>query len=70
MNDYIIKLEKNKKLLFELIYNLKLVKLKILKIYIKINLANNFIQLFKSPIRASILFKWKLDRSLCLCIDF
>ena len=42
-NNYIIKLEKDKKLFYSLIYNLKLIKLKILKNYIKINLVNRFI---------------------------
>ena len=43
INDHIIKLEKSKQLLFNSIYNLKLVKLETLKTYIEINLANNFI---------------------------
>ena len=41
--DYAIELKKDKQLFFKLIYSLKLVKLKILKTYIKTNLANNFI---------------------------
>ena len=43
INNYAIKLKKSKQLLFRLIYSLELVELKILKIYIKINLANGFI---------------------------
>ena len=43
MNNYVIKLEKDKQPLFGLIYSLELVELKTLKIYIKINLANSFI---------------------------
>ena len=43
INEYAIKLEKNKQLLFEFIYSLKLVKLETLKIYIKLNLVNSFI---------------------------
>ena len=43
INDYIIKLKKIKQLLFSLIYSLKPTDLKMLNIYIKINLANNFI---------------------------
>lgn len=46
-NDYIIRLEKNKLPFFKSIYSLKLIKLKILKIYIKTKLANSFIQTFK-----------------------
>ena len=37
INNYIIKLDKNKQLFFKLIYSLELIKLKILKVYIKIN---------------------------------
>ena len=54
INDYIINLKKDKQLFLEFIYNLKLMKLKMLKIYIKINLANNFIELSKSLIKILI----------------
>ena len=43
INKYAINLELDKQLPQKLIYNLKLVKLEILKTYIKTNLANNFI---------------------------
>ena len=43
INNYTIKLEKDKQLFFSLIYILRLIKLKTLKIYIKTNLASNFI---------------------------
>ena len=43
INKYTIKLEKNKQLLFDLIYNLEPVNLEILKTYIEINLTNGFI---------------------------
>ena len=43
INKHTIKLEKSKQLLFGLIYSLQLVELETLKIYIKINLVNNFI---------------------------
>ena len=56
INNYIIKLEKSKQIFFRSIYNLKLVELKILKTYIKINLANSFIWLFKSLIKIYIFF--------------
>ena len=42
-NNHIIKLKKDKQLSFNFIYNLRLVKLKILKMYIKINLVKGFI---------------------------
>ena len=56
INNHIIKLEKSKQLSFDLIYNLKLIKLKILKTYIKINLVNSFIKPFKSLAKILILF--------------
>ena len=43
INNYAIKLKKNKQLSFKRIYSLGLVKLEILKTYIKINLTNSFI---------------------------
>ena len=70
INEHIIKLEEGKQPPFSSIYSLKPVELKILKTYIKTNLANSFIWLFKSPIEASILFDRKLDRSFYLCIDY
>ena len=70
INEYAIKLIKGKQLLFELIYSLGPIKLKTLKIYIKINLANGFIQSSKSPARAPILFDRKPDRSLRLYVDY
>ena len=69
MNEYVIKLEEGKQPLFGSIYSLGPVELETLKIYIKTNLANGFIRLFKSPIRIFILFDRKLYRYLCLCID-
>ena len=47
INNYIIKLKKYKQLSYNPIYNLKLVKLEILIIYVKINLVNSFIKSFK-----------------------
>ena len=47
INNHIIKLKKNKQLLFGFIYNLRPVEVETLKIYIKTNLANGYIQLFK-----------------------
>ena len=56
INNHIINLEKDKQPLFGLIYSLELVDLEILKTFIKTNLANSFISLFKSFTRALILF--------------
>ena len=69
INEYIIKL-KDKQPTFGLIYSLEPVELETLKTYIKINLANNFICLSKSPTEVFILFNKKLNRSLCFYIDF
>ena len=44
--------------------------MKILKIYIKINLANNFIYLLKFFIKVFILFNKKYDRDFYLYIDY
>lgn len=66
---YAIYLKPGKISLYRLIYNLGPVELKTLKTYIEINLANGFISLSNSPARALILFIWKLDSSLWLCVD-
>ena len=70
MNKHTIKLEESKQPPIRSIYSLESVELKTLKIYIKINLANNFIRLFKSPARAFILFDRKPDRNFRLCVDY
>ena len=70
INDHAIKLEESKQPRFEPIYNLGSIKLKNLKIYIKINLANNFIQPSKSPANVPILFDWKPNRSFRLCVNY
>ena len=70
INDHIIELEEVKQPLFGLIYNLGPIKLEILKIYIKTNLVNGFIRLFKSPVRVPILFDKKPDRNFYFCIDY
>lgn len=67
---YIIDLEPSKQLLYGPIYSLCWIELKILKTYIKTNLANNFIQLFKLLAGAPILFVKKLDGSFQLCINY
>ena len=47
-----------------------LIDLKILKAYIKNNLANNFIKSFKFFIRTSIFFNQKLNKNLQLCVNY
>ena len=70
INNHAIKLVEGKQLLFGLNYSLRAVKLEILKTYIKTNLANNFIRLFKSLAEALILFNQKLDKSFYFCVDY
>ena len=70
INEHTIKLEENKQPPFRPIYSLGPIELEILKIYIKINLANGFIRPSKSPARAPILFDRKLDKSFYLCVDY
>ena len=70
INDYTINLEENKQLPFGSIYSLGLIEFETLKTYIKTNLANSFIQSFKSPAKALILFDKKSDKSICLCVNY
>ena len=70
MNKHAIELEEDNQPPFGPIYSLRPVELKMLKTYIKINLANSFIHPSKSPMRALILFDRKLDGSFCLCVDY
>lgn len=70
INNYAINLIDDKLLLYRLIYSLKLVELKTLKIYIKNNLANGFIKPLKLSLIALILFIKKPDISLCSCVNY
>lgn len=69
INNHLINLVDDQKLSYESIYSLDSVKLKMLKIYIKINLANNFIQTSKLLTRAIIFFVWKSNSSFPLCVN-
>ena len=68
-NKYTINLKKDNQLFYISIYSLRLIEFKIFKIYIKIILANNFIWLSKSSVKAFILFIKKLNSNLSLYID-
>ena len=70
INKHAIKLEEGKQPSFGPIYSLGSIELETLKIYIKTNLANGFIQFFKSFVGVPILFERKLDRSLHLCVNY
>ena len=66
INEHAIKLEEGKQPPYRPIYSLGPVELETLKIYIKTNLANAFIQPSKSPAGALILFVLKPDGRLRL----
>ena len=68
--NHAIDLVNDKQSLYDPIYNLNKIKLKTLREYIKINLLNNFIRLFTSPTRLSILFVRKFDKGLRLYVDY
>lgn len=70
INNHIIKLKKDKHLLFDQIYSLRSIKLETLKTYIETNLANNFIWPSKFFIRVPIFFDQKSDRNFRFYIDY
>ena len=70
INNYAIKLINNSQLLYGLNYSLRLIELEILKAYIKNNLVNMFIRLFKFLAKTPIFFNKKPNKSLRLCIDY
>ena len=70
INKHAIELKKAKQPPFGPIYSLNPVKLEILKTYIKINLANNFIYFSISPAKAFILFDKKQDGSFYLYVNY
>lgn len=70
INKHSIDLEPGKQLLYGSIYSLKTIKLKILKIYIKTNLANGFICLFRFLAGTSILFICKLNKNISLYVNY
>ena len=70
INNHPINLLDNKQPPHGLIYNLGLVELKMLKTYIKANLASSFIKLSKSRASILILFFRKKNDSLRLCVDY
>ncbi len=70
MNEHAIELIEGKQPPYGPIYTFSLMELETLKSYIKIYLKTGFIQPFKSPARALILFDKKPDGSFRLCIDY
>ena len=70
INNHAIEFVDNQQPPYSFIHSLGSVELKMVKTYIKNNLANNFIRPFKFFIRASIFFNKKLDGSLKLYVDY
>lgn len=63
INEHLINLINDQQQFYSTIYSLESIELKILKTYIKTNLAHDFIQAFKLPAEPFILFVWKLNSS-------
>ena len=70
INDHAIKLIDGQQLPYKPIYSLGPIELETLKAYIKTNLANGFIKSSKSPAVTPIVFDWKSNGFLQLCIDY
>lgn len=70
INENVIKLVDGKKLSYEPIYILSLVKLDTLNTYIKTHPKTGFIQLSKSSTDIPILFDKKSYSNLYLCMDY
>lgn len=70
INNNTIKLIKSPQTLYKPIYSPKPVKLSILKTYMKLNLAQGFIKLFKSPENILVFFIKKPNYSLYLYINY
>ena len=70
MNDYTIKLTKDKQISSYLIYSLEFIELETVKIYIRTNLANAFIQPFKFLAGVFILFDQKPNRNFYFYMNY
>ena len=70
INEYTIKLQKDKQPLYGPIYSLGPVELETLKTYIMTYLANSFIRPSKSLAQTLTLFVQKPDGSLRLCVNY
>ena len=68
--DHEIKFISKKKFTFELIYALSNKELKVLCEYLKINKKKEFIRKSKSSTEYSILFVFKKNEKLCLCVYY
>ena len=70
INNHALDLVNNWLSLYNPIYNLSPIELKILKAYIKNNLANSFIRFSKSLAKVFIYFNKKLNKNLRLCKNY
>ena len=70
INNHAIELVNGQQQPYGPIYSLGPMELETLKAYIETNLANRFIRPSKSPASAPILFDWKLNGSLRLCVNY
>ena len=70
INEHNIKLHEGKQPPYRQIYSLELIKLETLKTYIETHLKIGFIQPFKSPAGAPILFDKKLNSSVWLSVNY
>lgn len=70
INEYAIDLKPGKQPSYTSIYSPGPIELKTLKTYIETNMVNSFIWPSKSLARVLILFGWKSDSSLCLCVNY
>jgi hypothetical protein len=67
---HFIKIEEGKSVLFDPIYPLSAVELRVLREYLKSSLVKRWIQKSKSSAGAPILFISKKDGALRLCVDY
>lgn len=70
INNHAIELVGDQQPSYNRIYNLSLIELERLKIYIKNNLANSFIRSFKFPTGTLIVFDKKPDKNLRLYVNY
>ena len=69
-NEHTIELEEGKQPPYRPLYSIRPIEFKIFNTYIETNLTNGFIQTWKSPAGALILFVRKPDNSFCLYVDY
>lgn len=68
--DHIIPLNDNQQPPFGPLYGMSSVELTALREYLEDNLAKGFIRYSSSPAGEPVIFVWKKDGSLRLCVDY